>query len=187
MYNNKKDNYLVVCLIVEGFPSMQAVETIKKSRLAYVANGLEKGQGEPAVIKTWGITAGGALVGAATVAASAPRLLALATFLATPPLALTVGALGGAVLGWRYMRERRGTRTPPGSPAHRPSPGRDDLELINGITPTYADRLRAAGINTFAQLAELLPERVHLIIGPTDDGNIIQSEHWIAEARRRAI
>lgn len=167
---------------------MSAVETIKRSSLTNLVTALEKVRTEPTEVKTWGVTAGSALIGAAAMAVSTQGLLTVVTFLSTPAVALTVGALGGGLLGWRCMREgwaAKPSYTDTGTTTML-RPGIDDLELINGITPVYADRLRAAGVHTFAQLAALLPERVHLIIGLTAQGEIIQSERWIADARQLA-
>ena len=36
----------------------------------------------------------------------------------------------------------------------------DDLTVIDGIGPDYADSLRAAGVTTFAQLSEMTPEAI---------------------------
>jgi len=164
---------------------MPVVETIKQNGLTTLVTALEKVRAEPTEVKTWGVPAGSALIGAMAMAVSAQGVLTLATFLAMPPLALTVGALGGGLLGWRYMRNQQAK--PVGlATATSPCLCPDDLELINGITSAYAGRLRAAGVCTFAQLAALLPERIHLIIGPSDNGNIIQSKRWIAEAHQLA-
>ena len=62
----------------------------------------------------------------------------------------------------------------------------DDLEAINGIGPVYAGRLQTAGIETFAQLAELTPDRIQEIIGSIRSGHMIEAEKWIAEARQFA-
>ena len=60
----------------------------------------------------------------------------------------------------------------PGSSKPRPLPARprkvqigDDLTRLEGIGPTYALRLRAAGIVTFRQLADADPETLDRIIG----------------------
>jgi len=45
-------------------------------------------------------------------------------------------------------------------PAAEPAVKEDNLEEIDGIGATYARRLRAAGIRTFADLAALTPEQV---------------------------
>ena len=36
----------------------------------------------------------------------------------------------------------------------------DDLTVLDGIGPDYANSLRAAGVTTFAQLAEMTPEAI---------------------------
>lgn len=50
--------------------------------------------------------------------------------------------------------------TPVPLPASAPTTAPDDLEAINGIGATYARRLRAAGIQTFADLASRTPEEL---------------------------
>lgn len=58
----------------------------------------------------------------------------------------------------------------------------DDLEVINGIGPVYAGHLQRAGIQSFAQLAELSPAQIRQIIGTVRAGHMIEPEKWIAEA-----
>jgi predicted flap endonuclease-1-like 5' DNA nuclease len=69
-------------------------------------------------------------------------------------------------------------------PPERPRQ-KDRLEEINGIGPVFARRLNEAGIYTFAELAELTPERVHDIVH-TEEWQKIEPEAWISEARQRA-
>jgi predicted flap endonuclease-1-like 5' DNA nuclease len=65
-------------------------------------------------------------------------------------------------------------------------PGRRDrLEEIEGIGPAYAKRLNETGIHSFAQLAELTPERVREIIKP-ESWQKIEPEEWIAQAAAMA-
>lgn len=59
----------------------------------------------------------------------------------------------------------------------------DDLTLIHGIGPTFARRLRDAGITTYVQLASYTPEELQTITkaavwqaNPTD---------WVAQAREK--
>lgn len=59
---------------------------------------------------------------------------------------------------------------------------RDPLVDINGIGPVYEKRLNEAGIQTFAELAALTPERVRAIINP-ESWQHIDPEAWINEAR----
>jgi len=62
----------------------------------------------------------------------------------------------------------------------------DDLTLIRGIGPTYAKRLYAAGIHTFADLAQLTPAALKAIAAPGQSGNFINAEAWIAQAQALA-
>jgi predicted flap endonuclease-1-like 5' DNA nuclease len=61
---------------------------------------------------------------------------------------------------------------------------RDPLIDINGIGPVYEKRLNEAGIQTFAELAALTPERIRAIIKP-ETWQLIEPEKWIKEARLR--
>lgn len=72
-----------------------------------------------------------------------------------------------------------------GAPARQIPPRRDNLEVIDGIGPTYAKRLNEAGIVSFAQLAELTPEQIKEIIKPAA-WQKIEAESWIAQAKRLA-
>jgi hypothetical protein len=162
------------------------VGTIKSGSVASAVNCPEKRKAPPFKAKTWAMVAGGAVVGAVTVNATAHAILALVTLLATPSVALTAGMLGGGLLGWRYMRQHQ-EQSPSATVTTTAALGSvDNLERISGITATYAGRLHSAGVHTFAHLATLTPERVHLIIGPTYYDNLIQSARWIADARRFA-
>ena len=57
----------------------------------------------------------------------------------------------------------------------------DPLEEIEGIGPVYADKLRAAGIRTFTDLARMGAERLTDIIKP-NRWQHIEPDRWIAEA-----
>jgi predicted flap endonuclease-1-like 5' DNA nuclease len=58
----------------------------------------------------------------------------------------------------------------------------DDLILINGIGPQIEQRLNAAGIYSFKQLAELKPEQLRKFIGQAQ--NLADEEDIIEQARR---
>ncbi|MFB6165228.1 MAG: helix-hairpin-helix domain-containing protein, partial [Haloarculaceae archaeon] len=54
----------------------------------------------------------------------------------------------------------------------------DDVEAVDGIGPTYADRLRAAGIETIADLADADPEAV----AEAADVSASRARDWIDQA-----
>jgi predicted flap endonuclease-1-like 5' DNA nuclease/predicted nuclease with TOPRIM domain len=85
----------------------------------------------------------------------------------------TIGALQ-AMIG-QLQGELHGLRT--AIPARR-----DPLIDINGIGPVYEERLFAAGITTFAQVAEQNPDRLREIVA-AKEWQDIDPEAWIAEAR----
>jgi predicted flap endonuclease-1-like 5' DNA nuclease len=62
------------------------------------------------------------------------------------------------------------------------------LEQIRGIGPIYATRLREAGVQTFADLAQLPPERIVEIVLRDRDASesLIDAEDWIRQARALA-
>lgn len=66
-----------------------------------------------------------------------------------------------------------------------PTQRRDPLVDINGIGPVYEDRLFAAGVHTFAQLAEQDHTRLREIIG-LKEWQAVDLDAWIAEAREFA-
>ena len=84
---------------------MQTLETIKSRSQETWNTLLEKGKEQPDDVKRWGVTAGGAIVGAVIVPAVAKGVVAILATLTAPPIALTVGAVGGGVLGWNWMQE----------------------------------------------------------------------------------
>lgn len=86
---------------------MQTLETIKSKSQETINNLVEKGKEQPEEVKTWGITVGGAVVGAVAVAAIAKGVVAILATLASPPVALTVGAVGGGIVGWNFMNSQK--------------------------------------------------------------------------------
>jgi predicted flap endonuclease-1-like 5' DNA nuclease len=71
---------------------------------------------------------------------------------------------------------------PARSAARPPADAPDPLEVIEGIGPIYADRLRQAGIRTFAALAEAAVDDLRAITGSTR----WDPAEWIAQARKLA-
>jgi ABC-type multidrug transport system ATPase subunit len=63
---------------------------------------------------------------------------------------------------------------------------RNDLTQIRGIGPTIANRLYAAGIETFAALAQLTPAHLERIAMPTRRIPGVNSQDWIEQARQLA-
>lgn len=63
-------------------------------------------------------------------------------------------------------------------------PVSDPLDTIKGIGRVFAQKLNAAGIHTFADLAAQTPESLHGIIGTTRAGNMFQPAEWIAQAQQ---
>ena len=59
----------------------------------------------------------------------------------------------------------------------------DDLTLIRGIGPVYAQRLNAAGIQNFSQLAELAPEQISAIVIQGNIDHRIDTRDWIGQAQ----
>ena len=57
----------------------------------------------------------------------------------------------------------------------------DSLTAIRGIGPTIQDKLYAAGITTYAQLAEATIEDLHTAIG-SNAARIVNVEEWIEQA-----
>lgn len=72
-----------------------------------------------------------------------------------------------------------------GSVAPPPAPTPDRLEDIRGIGQVIAQRLNAAGINTFAELAAQTPAQLRTIIGAGRAASMMNPEAWIAVARQR--
>lgn len=85
---------------------MQTIETLKAKSQETFNSLLEKSKEQPEEVKTWGVTAGGAVVGAIALAAVAKGVLAILATIASPPVALTVGAIGGGVLSWNFIQSQ---------------------------------------------------------------------------------
>jgi predicted flap endonuclease-1-like 5' DNA nuclease len=59
------------------------------------------------------------------------------------------------------------------------------LEQVRGIGPIYATRLRESGVGTFADLAQLTPERIVEIVLRDREASesLIDAEDWKRQAR----
>ena len=85
---------------------MQNLETIKTRSQESLSSLVERGKQQPENVQTWGVTAATGVAGALAVAAVAKGVLTVVGMLANPPVALTVGALGGGALGWSFMQKQ---------------------------------------------------------------------------------
>ena len=74
----------------------------------------------------------------------------------------------------------------PPQPAGEPAPAgkSDDLQEIYGIGPTFARRLRAAGVDSFAELASLTPEEARE--KAKAEAWQADTAGWVAQAREKA-
>ncbi|MCB0083447.1 MAG: hypothetical protein KDE47_21045 [Caldilineaceae bacterium] len=199
---------------------MQTLEMLKSQGQANLNKVLGRAKERPEDVKVWAVTAGSAAVGAVAVNAAARGVVAILAAITAPPVAMTIGALGGAYWGWQYAN---GLRSPikdseqasaeivvEAIPIQTANMGAalkgagaesgesnasiqksavvqpDDLKKINGIGPVYEGHLHAAGIQTFAQLAELSAAQIRQILEPIRSGHMIEPTTWIAEARQLA-
>lgn len=100
--------------------------------------------------------------------------------------------IGLALLVWRWLEERARQRdwqttapAPPPPPEEPPAVARqqepDDLTRIRGIGPKYAAILRAAGVTTYARLAEMSADELRAIFSAS--GRVPDVSDWPAQAR----
>ena len=87
----------------------------------------------------------------------------------------------------QFMRELRGILTGAQNvpPVIRSAPAPltgDDLTRITGLSDEQADRLRTAGVTTYARLAELSPDELRLIT-LTPDHVAADPGQWQAQAQ----
>jgi large subunit ribosomal protein L21 len=101
--------------------------------------------------------------------------------------------LGVAAVYW-YLRRGEPAPVEPRSPAPPQDTGApeaaspeetviDPLVEIEGIGPVYARRLEAAGVTTFAALAQLAPDEIRAIVKAQPWQADVDS--WIRQARER--
>ena len=89
---------------------------------------------------------------------------------------------------WRPVEESRGrwepaSAAPPSTPTPKPPRRRqvDDLTLIKGIGPKFAETLNAAGITSYAELANTPAEKLEEIVQPAA-WQKVDFEEWIAQS-----
>lgn len=65
-------------------------------------------------------------------------------------------------------------------------PAPDNLEIVEGIGPTIAGVLQAAGIRTFAQLAAADPTEIKEVLDEAGMGNLADPSSWSEQAQLAA-
>jgi len=99
-------------------------------------------------------------------------------------IAKIIGFIGGAVAVAWAMRERFisvATSREPEPPAFRAAaPNAPKVDTIDGIGPTYAERLTKAGLGTVDSLAAASPDRVAEAAGVSAN----RARNWIDSAKQ---
>ncbi|MBX3011552.1 MAG: hypothetical protein KF832_08585 [Caldilineaceae bacterium] len=94
---------------------MQNLETLKTKSQASLNRLVEFGKQQPAEVQMLGVVGAAAVAGGVAAAAVAKGVLGVVSLLASPSIALTVGAVGGGLIGWSLMQEQK--PTPEAAPA----------------------------------------------------------------------
>lgn len=98
-------------------------------------------------------------------------------------LAKVIGFVGGAIAVVWAMRDRFisvATSREPEPPAFKAEPpSADNVDTIDGIGPTYAERLTKAGLGTVDELAAATPDRVAEAAGVSTT----RARNWIDLAK----
>lgn len=115
---------------------MNNLESLKNRGQASVTKLVDLGKQQPEQVQTWGVTAVAALAGAVALTAVAKGVLGIVGTLAYPPVALTVGALGGGLFGWSFMQGR-----PQAEPSAPPAPA---VDVVVGDVPISGSELSTA-------------------------------------------
>lgn len=90
---------------------MQSLTTIKTKSQESLTHLTATIQQQPPEVQLWGVVGAAAVVGGVVVAAGAKGILAIVATLASPPIALTIGALGGGAIGWAFMQNQTASAT----------------------------------------------------------------------------
>ena len=70
-------------------------------------NSAQSDKNQAADLQTWGVTGAAAIAGGVVMAVAARGTLVVLAALASTPVSLTIGVIGGGLLGWRYMQRAR--------------------------------------------------------------------------------
>lgn len=127
---------------------MQSLETIKSKSQENLNRLVELGKSQPPEVKTWGVTGAAAVGGALALTAVAHGVLAVLATLASPPVALAVGAVAGGALGWSLMQPSKTPTTPAATennPAEAPPAATVPVaEASAGETPSFNEAAATA-------------------------------------------
>jgi len=83
---------------------MEQFDTMKEKSQGVWSSVVDRGKQQSAPVQEVGVTAAAGLGGAAILGATSK--LGIAALLTYPATAVTIGAVGGGILGWRYIRNR---------------------------------------------------------------------------------
>ncbi|MEZ4868183.1 MAG: phospholipase D-like domain-containing protein [Caldilineaceae bacterium] len=161
---------VAVCAGGQGYVNISSINGTENANKQNRETGLQVTSTEAFVYMADLFAADWAILGGAPLAISCVATDAPASATATPPPTATPLP----------------TATPTTTPTSTPPAPRDDLTKIRGIGPTYASRLYAAGITTFAALAQLTPAEIRAVAAPGRAGNFIDAESWITQAETLA-
>lgn len=90
---------------------MQSLNTLTEKSQKSLNRVMEVGKRQSPEVRLWGAVAASAIVGSVVVAAGAKGALVVLGMLASTPVALTIGALGGGALGWSFMQNQTASAT----------------------------------------------------------------------------
>jgi len=80
------------------------VSNIKEKSQNTVSTLFSFGKDQPEDVKLWGVAGAAGIAGALGIAAVTKGVLAVVATVANPFVAVPVGAIGGGMLGWSYMK-----------------------------------------------------------------------------------
>jgi hypothetical protein len=101
-------------------------------------------------------------------------------------IVLAIAVLLALLIWWLLERRGKEEAVPAAPPPVAEAPAPDDLKLIEGIGPKISSLLSAAGITTFAQLAEADVSRLEQILEEADLGALADASTWPEQAKLAA-
>ena len=85
----------------------QEMNTPQEKEMGASSNSAQSNKNQATNLQTWGVTGVAAVAGGVVMAVAARGALVVLAALASTPVSLTIGAIGGGLLGWRYMQRAR--------------------------------------------------------------------------------